>query len=176
MLTVIIEAGMDRNALGASLAALVPGAIEGLVREVVVVDAGLDAGTRKVADHAGCRIVPGGALAAAVAASRGEWLLLLEPGARLSAGWIESVGAHLGEVEAGLRTPKAARFSRSRRDRPGFWQRFARRSTALSDGLLLPKAQALGRAKTSPTLEDLAKGLATMRLDATLRPRPAAVD
>lgn len=176
MLTVLLEAGADQAALGATLATLVPGAIEGLVREVVVVDRGFDAGTRTVADGAGCRIVPGAALADAIRLARGEWLLLLEPGARLSAGWLESVGAHLGDAAAGLGTPRTARFSRARQDRPGVWARLTRRASALSDGLLLSKAEALAR--LGPTadggLQDIARGLAAIRLDATLRPRPAA--
>ena len=176
MLTVLLEAGADPAALGATLATLVPGAIEGLVREVVVVDRGLDAATREVADDAGCRIVSGAALADAIRMARGEWLLLLEPGARLSPGWIDSVGAHFGDAAAGPRSPRAARFSRARQDRPSVWARMTRRASALSDGLLLPKADALARLepKAEGSLQDIAKGLATIRLDATLRPRSAA--
>lgn len=171
MMTVMIECGTDAGPLGSSLATLVPGAIEGLVREVVVIDAGLDASTRKVADHAGCRIVPREALAETVSAARGEWLMLMEPGARLAVEWIEGVAAHLADVEAGA-TPRPARFSPSRGDRPRFLQRLARRSTALANGLILPKAQAVGLARSRTSLEEMAKGLASKRLATAIRPRP----
>lgn len=171
MLTVMIESSEDQAALAASLAALVPGAIEGLVREVVVIDRGLDAATREVADHAGCRIVGSESLATSVGAARGDWLLLLEPGARLQEGWIEAVATHVGDVEDRGRTPRAARFSRSRDDRPGFFQRFGQRRSALTEGLLLPKPQAVGLAARRLSLEDMAKGLASTRLEARLRPR-----
>lgn len=171
MLSVLIEAGDDQAALGASLATLVPGAIEGLVREVVVIDGGLDAATRKVAHHAGCRIVPANALAATVASVRGEWLLLIEPGARLSTDWIDAVEQHLSDVADRDLTPRAARFSRSKRDRPSLVARFFQKRTALTEGLLLPKAQAIGLAKRGKTLEEIANGIATRRLEATLRPR-----
>ena len=47
MLTVLIDAADDPNGLALTLATLVPGAVEGLVRDVVVIDRGLDAATRK---------------------------------------------------------------------------------------------------------------------------------
>ncbi|MBC8130831.1 MAG: glycosyl transferase family 2 [Rhizobiaceae bacterium] len=171
MLTVMIEAGADQGPLVASLATLIPGAVEGLVREVVVIDRGLDPATRKVADHAGCRIVDAAGLAAVVSGARGDWLLLLEAGARLAPDWIDAVTSHLVDVEEANVTPRAARFSRSRRDMPGFLSRFLSRRTALAEGLLLPKAQAIGLVRRSRTLEDMAKGLASRRLDASIRPR-----
>ncbi|KQT54731.1 hypothetical protein ASG43_03975 [Aureimonas sp. Leaf454] len=170
MLTVFIEAADDAPALGGTLASLVSGAVEGLVRDVVVLDAGLDAGTRKVADHAGCRVAPAGDLAAVVAGAKGEWILLIEAGARLSSDWIEDVQAHVAEVEGGTRTPHAARFSRAKRDRPGFFARFGQKRTALAEALLLPKAQAVGLSKASQSLETMGRGVAATRLEATIRP------
>jgi hypothetical protein len=171
MVSVFIEAGEDPHALAASLSTLVSGAVEGMVREVVVIDRGLDAATRKVADHAGCRIATGESLSGIVALSRGNWLLLLEAGARLSLDWTEAVATHIGDVESRALTPRAARFSRAKRDQPGFFARFTGRRTALVEGLLVPKPQAVGLAKGADTLEAMAKGLATTRLAATVRPR-----
>jgi hypothetical protein len=170
MLTVLIEAADDAPALGGTLASLVSGAVEGLVREVVVLDVGLDAGTRKVADHAGCKVAPASGLAAVVSAAKGEWLLLIEAGARLSPDWIESVHEHLAEVEAGTRTPRAARFSRAARDRPGLLARWRQRRTALAEGLILPKPQAVGLSKSGCSIEAMGKGVASTRLEATIRP------
>ncbi|RYE82807.1 MAG: glycosyl transferase family 2, partial [Hyphomicrobiales bacterium] len=47
MLTVLIDAAEDPNGLALTLSTLVAGAVEGLVREVVVIDRGLDDATRK---------------------------------------------------------------------------------------------------------------------------------
>ena len=174
MLTVLIDVSEDPNGLALTLSTLVAGAVDGLVREVVVIDRGLDAATRKVADHAGCRIAGGEKLPQIVGGAKGDWLLLLEPGARLSLDWIDSVTAHIGEVEMRARSPRAARFARTRRDGSGLLARLVGRRTALAEGLLLTKAQALGPASRSATLEELAKGLATTRLEATIRPRAAA--
>ena len=172
-MSVMIEAGEDPHALAASLSTLVAGAVEGMVREVVVIDRGMDAVTRTVADHAGCRIVAEQSLASIVSVSRGDWVLLLEAGARLSVDWIEAVATHIDDVADRAVTPHAARFSRAKRDQPGLLARLTGRRTALVEGLLVPKPQALGLAKRAKTLEEMAKGLATTRLAATLRPRLA---
>ena len=173
MLTVLIDAADDPNGLALTLATLVPGAVEGLVRDVVVIDRGLDAATRKVADHAGCRIAEGESLPTVLANAKGDWLLLLETGARPSVDWVDSVTAHIGEVEMRGRTPRPARFGRARSDSLGFLARFTGRRTALAEGLLIPKVQAIGPASRSATLEEMAKGFATSLLEATIKPRQA---
>ena len=40
-------------------------------------------------------IWPSGGIAAGIGQAKGDWLLLLEPGARLVDGWIEPVAAHM---------------------------------------------------------------------------------
>ena len=172
MLTVLMECGADDHGVAATLATLVPGAVEGIVREVVLVDRGMTAASRKVADHAGCRVVASGELRQAVEAARGDWLLLLEPGARLQPGWIEAVIEHADTVAGGTAKNPAARFSRSRADRPGFFGRLRQVRTALSEGFLLPKPQAVGRAGSAADVETLARGLAVVALSAEIRPAP----
>ncbi|GGE14783.1 glycosyl transferase family 2 [Aureimonas endophytica] len=167
----IIECGAEASPLGASLATLVPGAIEGLVREVVVVDCGLDTAARKVADHAGCRIAGAGALPELLAGAKGDWLMLLEPGARLAPEWVEAIATHLGDVAAGA-MPRAARFAPPRQGARAFAAQLFRRPGALRLGLLLPKTEALARLRPGRALADLAKGVAATRLAATIRPRP----
>ncbi|HVZ13242.1 MAG TPA: glycosyltransferase [Bauldia sp.] len=92
MITAIIETCDDEVGLAHTLAALVPAAAEGLVRDVVVIDYGSSDGTLKVADVAGCTImeataIDGDALRLAAAGARGDWLLLLSPAAVLQRGW-----------------------------------------------------------------------------------------
>lgn len=167
MISVLIECREDAVALAATLATLVPGAVEGLIREVLVVDRGMDAATRKVVDHAGCRIVAEREVAQALSVAKGDWLLLLEPGARLSAGWIEAVAEHV--AAAALDGPgKAARFSAPPAGAGGLLRRMLQGGgRPLLYGLLLPKAQ--GAARYGANGFALRPG--TRRLAATIRPR-----
>jgi len=94
MLTVIIPTHNSERTLVPTLAMLVPGALTGMVREVIVADAGSTDATAQVVDVAGCGIVVSDAplatrLKAAAAAARGTWLLFLRPGVVLDAAWVE---------------------------------------------------------------------------------------
>jgi glycosyltransferase involved in cell wall biosynthesis len=96
MLTVIIPTHNSERALVPTLAMLVPGALTGTVREVIVADDGSTDATADVVDIAGCDIVVSPAplamrLKAAAAAARGTWLLFLRPGVVLDAAWLEEV-------------------------------------------------------------------------------------
>ena len=79
MITAIIETENEEVSLAHALAALVPAATEGLLRDVIVVDRGSHDGTRLVADAAGCTIIDAAeesdARRAAVDRARGDWLL-----------------------------------------------------------------------------------------------------
>src|SRR5438552_1065595 len=93
MLSVIIATHDCERLLVPTLAALVAGALAGLVREVIVADAGSRDETAKVADIAGCRIVVnaapiGARLKSAAAGARGPWLLFLKPGSIPDATWV----------------------------------------------------------------------------------------
>ena len=57
MLSAIIATHESERALVPTLAALVPGAMAGLVREVIVADGGSRDATAEVADVAGCRFM-----------------------------------------------------------------------------------------------------------------------
>src|SRR5262245_36502996 len=85
MLSVVIATQESERALLPTLAALVPGAAAGMVREVLIADAGSRDATAEVADAAGCRMLispgtRGARLTAAAAVARAHWLLFLEPG------------------------------------------------------------------------------------------------
>ena len=93
MLTVIIPTHESERALVRTLSCLVSGATAGLVREVILADAGSRDDTAGVGDVAGCRFmaVPGplGArLRTASDAARSEWLFFLRPGTVLDTGWV----------------------------------------------------------------------------------------
>jgi hypothetical protein len=129
MLSVIIPTeGVEQPAV-ATLAALVPGAAAGLVREVLLVDRSRSGVIERVADVTGCRFLTfEGTRAAAMAAgarqARAPWLMFLGAGAVLDYGWIEETTQFIQGV------------SNSGRPRAGFF-RYARSpyaDTRLRDG------------------------------------------
>ena len=93
MLSVIIPTLDSERALVPTLAALVSGATEGLIREVLLADGGSQDDTAVVADVAGCEFLKldqplGARLSAAAKAARGPWLLFLRPGIVLDPRWV----------------------------------------------------------------------------------------
>ncbi len=163
MLTVLIETRNDEEPLARTLASLVGAAVEGVVRDVIVCDRGSTDQTHRVAEHAGCSYLAEGGIAAGVRQAKGEWLLLLEPGARLAEGWSESVIAHVG------RMTMPARFSRVRADRQGLFSRIMSSPSALAEGLVIRKGQAVSLSRTAQSAEALARGLASKRLEGEIR-------
>ncbi|MHC2257019.1 hypothetical protein ACVILK_006711 [Bradyrhizobium embrapense] len=165
MLSVIIPTdGVERTAV-ATLAALVPGAAAGVVREVLLVDRTDTDVIERVADVAGCHFLRfkgtrAAALAAGARQARSPWLMFLHPGAVLDAGWIEETTQFIQMVAA------------SGKDRAGIF-RYARApytDPGLRDGLKFVAriiAWALGR--TGPS--DRARALrADRRLPAGCPP------
>jgi hypothetical protein len=112
MLSAIILAADARlapvapDALVRTLAALVPAAIEGLVRDVTI--AGL-AGRElaSIADHAGCELTEGDdpslLVAQALKLARGPNVFLLRAGRAPEAGFIDEIGDFLARSDAGAR-------------------------------------------------------------------------
>ena len=119
MLSVIIATDHSEQSLLPTLAALVAGATAGILREVIVADAGSRDDTATVADIAGCRFIvtpgPVGArLRAAAASARSPWLLFLRPGAVPDATWIDETTRFMRQAEpAGRNDVRAAIFRRA---------------------------------------------------------------
>jgi glycosyltransferase involved in cell wall biosynthesis len=104
MLSVVIATQDSERALVPTLSALVAGAIAGMVREVIVADAGSRDDTPAIADAAGCRLLTsdegrGARLKAAADVARGSWLLFLEPGAVPEPTWIDEIRHFVDETE-----------------------------------------------------------------------------
>lgn len=118
MLSVIIPTeGVEQPAV-ATLAALVPGAAAGVVREVLLVDRAGSAVIERVADVAGCRFLPfegsrAAALAAGARQARSPWLMFLHAGAVLDSGWIEETTQFIQRVSISGR-PRAGIFRYAR--------------------------------------------------------------
>lgn len=134
MISVLIETRDDEAELARTLASLVPGAVEGVVREVIVCDRGSTDGTALVADHAGCVFLANALAAGEVRTARGDWLLFLQPGARLVSGWVEPVREHI-TVSA-----VPACFSRSPQTALSLWSRLFAKRHEFTEGLLVPKS------------------------------------
>ena len=164
MISVLIECRDQENALAVTLAALVQGAVEGLVAEVVILDRGSRDGTAQLADAAGCRFLENPDLRDVVRAARGDWLLLIEPGARPLLGWVDHIGQHMA---AGR---QAARLKPSREYRLPFMARLRRRLSPLEHGVLMPKRQAIANSRSGQSLESLARGVAMTRLKCEIVP------
>ena len=118
MLSVIIPTeGVEQPAV-ATLAALVPGAAAGVIREVLLVDGAGNGVIERVADVAGCRFLPfegprAAALAAGARQARSPWLMFLHAGAVLDSGWIDETTQFIQRVSDGDR-PRAGIFRYAR--------------------------------------------------------------
>ncbi len=120
MLSVVIATHESERALVPTLSALVPGAMSGLIAEVVVADAGSGDATGEVADIAGCRLMTleaplGRRLKQAAVSTNTPWLMFLRPGCVPEPGWIaacerfmEAVAALDDADRAGVFRPPAA--------------------------------------------------------------------
>jgi hypothetical protein len=117
-----------------------------------------------VADAAGCRFLTDWDIADVLRSARGDWLLLLEPGARPMTGWVDAIVDHVAV------DPGPARFRGVRSHRRPFLQRFGRAAPPLERGYLVSKRQAGAAVRPGMALADLAKGGRARDLGAEIVP------
>jgi rSAM/selenodomain-associated transferase 2 len=115
MISVVIPTLNAEATLPGCLAALVPGAVDGVVREVIIVDGGSSDATALIADDAGarwqsCERGRGQQIASGVALARSPWLLILHADTVLEAGWAGEVSSFIEKVDSGRRASSAAVF------------------------------------------------------------------
>jgi hypothetical protein len=130
MLSVVIAAdGVEHSAV-ATLAALVPGAAAGVIREVLLVDRSGSGVIERVADVSGCRFLrlegtAAAALAAGVRQARSPWLMFLHAGAVLDPGWTDEAAQFIQRVTVSGK-PRAGifRYARSPYADTGLGQSF----------------------------------------------------
>ncbi|MEX2318793.1 MAG: glycosyltransferase [Bauldia sp.] len=175
MITAIIETLNDEVALAHTLAALVPAATEGVLREVIVIDHGSTDGTLVVADAAGCNVVVAAKVAGdprrfAAERARGAWLLLLPPSAVLGPDWQGAAMTFADRaMVAGRGMTAVGRFDRGRLVL-GWWARLAEAWRWLvgatpQGGTLMSKDNWLALTATSPassasSVSDVRRGAA----------------
>lgn len=102
-LSIIIPTRNAIPRLQACLTALVPGLVNGLVLEAIVVDGGSSDHSADVARDMGCRLIEvpsadagrGRQLALGAQAARGQWLLFLHGDTILSPDWVGAVADHI---------------------------------------------------------------------------------
>ena len=115
MISVVIPTLNAEHDLPATLTALVPAAVEGLVRDVIVADGGSSDGTRKIIDWAGAELVEcsagrGGQLNAGAKRARSPWLMFLHADTVLEDGWMRDARRFMYAIDSGERDPAAAAF------------------------------------------------------------------
>ena len=130
MISVIVPTLNDEHRLASALAPLVPAAMEGLVRELIICDGGSTDATFEIADDAGARFLKlegeeSARIAEGAKMAKGPWLLVLDPCVRLDFGWEQAALKHMNARKA------PGRFRLQKSD-GGFW-----------DALFPPKARAV---------------------------------
>jgi len=171
MISVIIPT-LDAEAnLAGTLTALVPAAVDGLIREVIVVDGGSGDRTVDIVDNAGAHLVKasggrGSQLAAGALRARFGWFLFLHADTVLAPGWEREAAGFMEHVDLGKRPLAAAAF-RFGLDDVGFRPRLLERLVAArcavlrlpygDQGLLIPRRlyQEIGGYRPLPLMEDV---------------------
>lgn len=184
MISVVVPTLNAEDTLVRTLSSLVPGVVEGLIKEVVVVDGGSEDATLEIADSTGCRVVHADAarglqLWQGCREARGEWLMILHPDSQLGEGWMDQVQVHIRSF------PAQAGYFHLRFDHPSFFVKLWGEVVALrarwlgmpsgDHGLLLSRAlyDITGGYKDQIAFEDVALSMALGR--ARLRVMPAAL-
>jgi glycosyltransferase involved in cell wall biosynthesis len=168
MISVIVPTANSERLLPRCFDSLITGAVRGVVREVIVSDAGSTDGTLVIADAAGAHVVHsrknrGTRMAQAAAMAKGDWLLFLHPETALEPGW--EVEAESFINQAVMERPRAAVFRFALEDFGGEARRAEAKAnlrTALfalpygDQGLLIPKRlyQKLGGYRALDVMED----------------------
>ena len=169
-----LDAGAE---LPGCLAALSEGL--GLIREVVVSDGGSRDATIAVAREAGAEVVSGprgrgGQIRRGVAASRGEWVLVLHADTRLDPGWSAAAAAHLARGGGAAWFRLAFRAEGAAPRLVAGWANLrSRLGLPYGDqGLLVPRAllEAVGGYDDVPLMEDVSLA---RRLRGRMRGLPA---
>jgi glycosyltransferase involved in cell wall biosynthesis len=137
MISVVIPTVNSERLLPRCFDSLIPAAVRGVVREVIVSDAGSTDSTLAIADGAGAHIVHarkgrGQQLAEGAAIARSDWLLFLHPETALEPGWEVEVESFMDQ--AVMERPRAAVFRFALEDFGGEARR-AEAMTALRAGL-----------------------------------------
>ncbi len=171
MISVVIPTRDAQSTLVPTLAALIPAAVDGIVREVIVVDGGSTDRTLTVAENAGVEILEtapgrGRQLRAGAKRARFPWLLFLHADTELAPGWEQPAVSFIEKVDTG-RIPQAAAAFRFRLLDEGWKPRLVEAAVSLrcaafrlpygDQGLLISRAlyDEVGGYGEQPLMEDV---------------------
>ncbi len=190
MISVVIPTLNAEADLARCLTALVPAAVDGVVREVIIADGGSTDATAAIADDAGATFVQaergrGQQLAAGARMAKSQWLLFLHADTVLQPGWEDEALRLMRAVDLGHRPDTAAVF-RFRLDDSGLTAAWLQTMVALrcaifalpygDQGLLISRRlyDEIGGFRPLPLMEDvdMVRRLGRRRI---LRLRSAAV-
>jgi len=173
MLSVIIPTLNAEVTLPRVLSALIPAAVHGLVREVIIVDGGSDDATANIAEATGAKFMHaargrGSQMQAGAKAAKGSWLFFLHADTILEHGWDGEVEKFFEHVSAGrFGSPEVAAAFRFTLDDFSGTARFLERIVALrcalfrlpygDQGLLVNRRlyDRLGGFRSLPLMEDV---------------------
>jgi glycosyltransferase involved in cell wall biosynthesis len=172
VLSVVIASLNDAAVLNRTLASVLPGMVDGLVRQVIVADGGSTDQTAAIAEAAGVEFVRslagmGCQMQVGASETRQPWILFLHAGAVLEGGWHGDAARFIATVERGKPQRTAAAFQFGVDDvgvAPRVWEFLislwckALRLPMGEQGLLLPRAlyDRLGGHRPSQTTENFA--------------------
>lgn len=171
MITVVIPTLNAEAGLADTLIALVPAAVAGLVREVIIVDAGSQDATKRIASEMGATVLAatpsrGGQLDLGARSARMPWLLFLHADTVLEPGWEREAADFMQRVDGQPHAPMAASFC-YKLDDTGLAPRWLEAMVRLrcwlfalpfgDQGLLMPRRlyQDLGGYAPLPIMEDV---------------------
>ncbi len=168
MISVVVPTANSERLLPRCFDSLIAGAVRGVVREVIVSDAGSSDGTLAITDAAGAHVVHsrnnrGAQMADGAAVAKSDWLLFLHPETALEPGWEAEAESFMSQ--AMMERPRAAVFRFALEDFGGEARRAEAKAalrTALfalpygDQGLLIPRRlyQKLGGYRALADLED----------------------
>jgi rSAM/selenodomain-associated transferase 2 len=171
MISVIIPTRDAEKDLAPTLAALIPAAVDGFVREVIVADGNSSDRTLTIAENAGVEVVEtapgrGRQLRAGASRARFPWLLFLHADTELAPGWDTVAANFIHKVDSG-RIPLSAAAFRFRLLDDGWRPRVLEAAVAVrcglfrlpygDQGLLIPRTlyDEIGGFSEQPLMEDV---------------------
>ena len=116
MLSIIMPTLNAQTGLQSSLLPLIPGVVDGLVKELIIVDGGSDDATLMIAQEAGATLITaqpgrGHQLAAGGKIAKSDWMLFLHADTVLDDGWIEEVNRFIARPQAETGSAAVFRFA-----------------------------------------------------------------
>jgi rSAM/selenodomain-associated transferase 2 len=140
MISVVIPTLNVERCLGRTLTALVPAAVDGLVREVIIADGGSTDATAAIAEAAGAVFLTAGQgrgqqLREAAHRAKSRWLLFLHADTVLQPPWEDEAIRFIRSVEQGD-APEAAGVFQFALDDSGVWARLMEGGVHLRSRLL----------------------------------------